>query len=106
MKLFLTLSIFCLAHSAFANLCTRYENSVEKLKALEVAAKESKTTSEELCRSQQILDIEIAPSQVINANGVIVPQMKVTFHYDYQSCQYMIDRKALTLTSNYCYDTW
>lgn len=101
----LTLSLALISSSAFANLCTPYDTRPEYMNALKALVTLQNKTLDEVCNSSRILDIEIQPSQVIVA-GEIIPQMAIYFHYNEDSCKYLLNRADLTLTSSRCFPTW
>lgn len=103
----LALGLAVLSSSAFANnLCTKYDNRSEYINALTALVTHMDRSLEEVCSSPRILDIEIQPSQIINREGQAVPQFAVYFHYNEESCKYLLNRETLTLTSSRCFPTW
>lgn len=104
MKLFILLAL--ISTSAFADLCTKYDNRPEYLGALRALLAHQNRGMGEVCNSSRILDIEIQPSQVITQQGEVVPQFAIFFHYNEESCKYLVNRANLTLTSSRCYPTW
>lgn len=102
----LIISLVLISTSALANnLCTPYDNRPEYMNALNALVTLQNKTLEEVCNSSRILDIEIQPSQVI-VEGEIIPQWAVYFHYNEDSCKYLLNRADLTLTSSRCFPTW
>lgn len=101
----LALSLALVSSSAFANLCTPYDNRPEYMTALTALVAMQNKTLDEVCNSARILDIEIQPSQII-VGGEIIPQWAVYFHYNEDSCKYLLSRADLTLTSSRCFPTW
>jgi hypothetical protein len=101
----LVLLFVLISSSAFANLCTPYDNRPEYMNALKALVTMQNKTLDEVCNSARILDIEIQPSQVI-IEGEIIPQWAVYFHYNEDSCKYLLNRADLTLTSSRCFPTW
>lgn len=104
MKFLIALSLL-VPSFAFANLCDRYTADRGKWQALETVARAQARTTEEICKSERIVDIEIQPSQVI-VQGEIFPQWAVFFHYNEESCKFMVGRDDYTMTSRYCFPTW
>lgn len=91
---------------SYANLCEKFENNQEYKEFLDQTIAHLETSYEHLCFDEKILDIEIAPSQIISTRGRIVEQMRVTLHSSYQSCQYYFNRKNQSFTKSNCYNTW
>lgn len=105
MKAFIVL-IGLMSFSAQAgNLCTRYENDEVKFSALEALSEQINMSLEVICNHPRMLDIEIQPSQII-IQGEVVPQTAIFFHYNEESCKYLVNRQDLTLTSSKCFPTW
>lgn len=104
MKLFFLLAF--LSTSAFADLCTKYDNRPEYLGSLRALLAIQNRGMGEVCNSSRILDIEIQPSQIINQQGDVIPHFAIFFHYNEESCKYMMNRADLTLTSSRCFPTW
>lgn len=99
------LALALVSSSAYANLCTKYDNRPEYMTALTALVEMQNKTLDEVCNSARILDIEIQPSQVI-VQGEIIPQWAIYFHHNEDSCKYLLDRADLTLTSSRCFPTW
>lgn len=89
--------------SAFADHCQRYEKSPRYLKAIEILAKHQARTFEELCNHPALLEIEAQPSQIITKEGEVIPHVSVGLHYSYDSCVFMVNDEALTVTRGNCY---
>jgi hypothetical protein len=101
----IALTLALVSTSAFANLCTPYDNRPEYMTALKALVTMQNKTMDEVCNSERIVDIEIQPSQVI-IGGEIIPQWAVYFHYNEDSCKYLLNRADLTLTESRCFPTW
>jgi len=104
MKSLIALGIL-LPSFAFANLCERYVGDAEKWRALETVVMSQSRTLDETCHSPRILDIEIQPSQVV-VDGEFVKHWAVFFHYNEESCKFMVNRDEYTITSRRCFPTW
>jgi hypothetical protein len=103
----IALAALLISSSAFADLCSRYNDRPEYARALEaLVTNHMNRDMNEVCNSARILDIEIQPSQIINQDGEVVPQMAIYFHYNEDSCKYLLNRADLTLTTSRCYPTW
>lgn len=105
MKAFIVLLGLMSFSAQASNLCTRYVNDSARYSALTALVEQINMDLEAVCTSPRILDIEIQPSQMV-IQGEIVPQMAIYFHYNEESCKYLINRQDHTLTTSKCFPTW
>lgn len=98
------LALLVSTSSAFAaDLCTRYENNNRYFTAVKTVSQELGLELSNLCNNPKILDIEVQPSRVITRNGDVEPHVRVQFHYNYESCYYMVRDLDQKITSSRCY---
>lgn len=105
MKFIALTLMLSLSGLASANHCSKYQNRPEYMNALSALSVRQMRPLFEICESSRIMDVEVAPSQVIR-NGETIPQMVIYLHYSEYSCKYLLDRKELTLTESRCFSTF
>ncbi len=97
--------LILLSSNSYAHLCDRYQEG-EYYSALTKLASHINTNYQDICTREDILDIEIAPSQIITNQGEVIPHLRISFHKAYSTCQYFLSRRDFSLTKMNCYDTW
>lgn len=105
MKFIVAALMFTLSSLASANHCLQYQDRPEYMNALGALSSRQMRPLYEICESARIMDVEVAPSQVIR-NGEAIPQMVIYLHYAEYSCKYLLDRKDLSLTESRCFSTF
>lgn len=105
MKMLIAL-VALVSFSARAELCSRYDSKPEYINALTALAKHVDMSMDEVCNHPRIMDIQIHPSQIINRQGEVIPQIAIYFHYSEHSCKYLLNRQDLSMTESRCFNTW
>ena len=99
-----SLATLSFSASASANdLCSKYEHNARFMKAVTTVAKFQKYTKEEFCNLENVLDVEVQPSQVIDREGNVIPHVQVQQHKSWGSCLYLVNELDYSMTQAYCY---
>lgn len=103
---FVAAALMLVSFGAFASPCAQYENDIEKQKAITAVAKHMNYTVAELCDSNRIADIQVTGTHTYTRDGELIRQLKVSLHYPYYTCDYVINRQTFEYMSGRCYDIW
>lgn len=98
----ISLTVFATSASA-ANLCAKYEKYPRYMKAIETVALYQDRTLQEFCSLAHVWDVEAQPDRLYTREGEIIPHVRVSQHFEYSSCQFMVNETNYTISKSNCY---
>lgn len=86
--------------------CAKYSKNIDFTKALTVVATNMKSSVNELCGLERLMDVYIVNRNFYTEQGEPIPHVWVTLHYAEHSCQYFVRNADWVVTQKNCYNTW
>ncbi len=100
---FIICFLFLIPLANATDLCSRYEARPRYTKALQVVANFMNLEFQELCRLEDVLDIEVQPSRIVTREGEVIPHVQVQLHRAYTSCIFMVNDEDGSISNHRCY---